>query len=199
MLKMFSKRVSPVSTVSNPASNPVSFPEGKAIAKTPGQGGDLNAQNEATEKKAFVAGENEEVLEESDTVIAGAASESAGATNSGDSEAAGEANEAEADDSEKKEKKATIHCRIYRTRFWRWVREFGRGARRFFIIVVLLLVARELAPGMENHLPKVYEVLDTIFVPVIEWAYGVFKNIFDILLSSKTVAQVLEWLRTLAA
>ena len=64
--------------------------------------------------------------------------------------------------------------------------------------MLALLVARELVPGIEEHIPAVYAFVDTIAVPVVNWVYAIATKLLEWIASLPLLETILGWLASLA-
>ena len=73
-----------------------------------------------------------------------------------------------------------------------------RGLELSIVPTLILLALREFLPGMEAHLPHVYEFLDGVVVPVWEWGYQLALKGVKLVGTQPWVQQVLAFLKELA-
>ena len=67
------------------------------------------------------------------------------------------------------------------------------------LVVVLLFAARHFVPEIEEALPHLFQFLDVVVCPVLDWIYACCMKFINILVSDPLVAKILEFLRSLAA
>ena len=67
------------------------------------------------------------------------------------------------------------------------------------LVVMLLFAARHFVPEIEEALPHLFQFLDVVVCPVLDWIYACCMKFINILVSDPLVAKILEFLRSLAA
>ena len=74
-----------------------------------------------------------------------------------------------------------------------------RTGSNLLLVVVLLFAARHFVPEVEEALPHLYQFLDGVVIPVLDWIYSISMKFINMLIEEPLVAKFLEALRSLAA
>ena len=74
----------------------------------------------------------------------------------------------------------------------------AKGLKISIWLEIALLVARHFVPEIEEQLPAVYDFLDTVALPIINWLYAIGMKCVNWLMSQGWIANIIEFLRNLA-
>lgn len=74
-----------------------------------------------------------------------------------------------------------------------------KGIKISIWLELVLLVVRHFCPEVQEQIPAVYQFLDSVTLPIINWLYAIVMKLAQWLLSQAAVQNVLEALKDLAA
>lgn len=64
--------------------------------------------------------------------------------------------------------------------------------------ILILLIVRELIPGVEDDLSAFYQFIDCIVLPLFNWCYAILLNIIQFIISLPVIRHIIAWLTSLA-
>lgn len=73
-----------------------------------------------------------------------------------------------------------------------------KGLKVTIWLELALLVVRHFCPEIQEQIPAVYEFLDNIALPVINWLYAVAMKVVQWIVSQPVIQNILEMLKNLA-
>lgn len=73
-----------------------------------------------------------------------------------------------------------------------------RRIRFSLLLPIALLVLRHIVPEVAEEIPYVYEFLDNVVVPIIEWVYKLGMKVFTLLMEQAWFANIIEFFANLA-
>lgn len=74
-----------------------------------------------------------------------------------------------------------------------------KGLKISIWLEIVLLVVRHFCPEVQEQIPAVYQFLDSVALPIINWLYAIVMKLAQWLLSQPAVQNVLEALKNIAA